>query len=127
MAAAPTTEPRGLGLAQLITSITFGILTTVVVFLRTYIRVRNRVFGADDLLMVIGYILFAILVGVTAQSTFYGVGQRDTVLPEGIYPHGSISGSPKYSTAYPSSLSKPLFATPYLESQSYHGIEWLHG
>ncbi|KAG5757967.1 hypothetical protein H9Q72_013888 [Fusarium xylarioides] len=88
MAAAPTTEPRGLGLAQLITSITFGILTTVVVFLRTYIRVRNRVFGADDLLMVIGYILFAILVGVTAQSTFYGVGQRDTVLPEGIYPHG---------------------------------------
>ncbi|KAF5594998.1 integral membrane protein PTH11 [Fusarium pseudocircinatum] len=90
MTAAPTVEPRGLGLAQLITSIIFGILTTVVVFLRTYIRVRNRVFGADDLLMAIGYILFAILVGVTAQSTFYGVGQRDAVLPEGIYPHGKF-------------------------------------
>jgi hypothetical protein len=58
MATAPTMEPRGLGLAQLITSITFGILTTVVVFLRTYIRARNRVFGADDLLMAIGYVSF---------------------------------------------------------------------
>ncbi|QGI63901.1 hypothetical protein CEK26_007852 [Fusarium fujikuroi] len=88
MAAAPTIEPRGLGLAQLITSITFGILTTVVVFLRTFIRLKNGVFGADDLLMAIGYVLFAILVGVSAQSTYYGVGQRDAVLPEGIYPHG---------------------------------------
>ncbi|KAF5640129.1 integral membrane protein PTH11 [Fusarium sp. NRRL 25303] len=107
MAAAPTIEPRGLGLAQLITSILFGILTTVVVFLRTFIRVKNRVFGADDMLMVIGYvgfttgistvtrhltssrkILFAILVGVSSKSTYYGAGQRDSVLPEGVYPHG---------------------------------------
>ncbi|KAI1035630.1 hypothetical protein LB504_005967 [Fusarium proliferatum] len=107
MAAAPTIEPRGLGLAQLITSILFGILTTVVVFLRTFIRVKNRVFGADDMLMVIGYvgfttgestvtrqltssrkILFTILVGVSSKSTYYGAGQRDSVLPEGIYPHG---------------------------------------
>lgn len=58
MAAAPTIEPRGLGLAQLITSITFGILTTVVVFLRTFIRLKNGVFGADDLLMAIGYVRF---------------------------------------------------------------------
>ncbi|VTT64513.1 unnamed protein product [Fusarium fujikuroi] len=90
MAAAPTIEPRGLGLAQLITSITFGILTTVVVFLRTFIRLKNGVFGADDLLMAIGYVLFAILVGVSAQSTYYGVGQRDVVLPEGIYPHAVV-------------------------------------
>ncbi|CVK85468.1 related to integral membrane protein PTH11 [Fusarium proliferatum] len=86
--AAPTVDPRGLGLAQLITSITFGILTTVVVFLRTFIRVRNGVFGADDLLMLIGYVLFAILVGVSSKATYYGAGQRDSVLPEGIYPHG---------------------------------------
>ncbi|KAF5556412.1 integral membrane protein PTH11 [Fusarium napiforme] len=107
MTAVPTVEPRGLGLAQLITSIIFGILTTVVVFLRTFIRVKNRVFGADDMLMVIGYvgfttgistatvqltssrkILFAILVGVSSQGTYYGAGQRDADLPEGIYPHG---------------------------------------
>ncbi|KAF5685905.1 integral membrane protein PTH11 [Fusarium denticulatum] len=60
MTAAPTVEPRGLGLAQLITSIIFGILSTVVVFLRTFIRVKNRVFGADDMLMVIGYVGFTI-------------------------------------------------------------------
>ncbi|KAK2694663.1 hypothetical protein QWA68_005442 [Fusarium oxysporum] len=90
MAATPTIEPRGLGLAQLITSIIFGILTTVVVFLRTFIRVKNGVFGADDILMVIGYILFAILAGVSSKATYYGAGQRDTVLPEGIYPHGKF-------------------------------------
>ncbi|KAF5610146.1 integral membrane protein PTH11 [Fusarium subglutinans] len=67
MSTVPTIEPRGLGLAQLITSILFGILTTVVVFLRTFIRLKNRVFGADDMLMVIGYILFAILVGVSSK------------------------------------------------------------
>ncbi|EWG53872.1 hypothetical protein FVEG_17186 [Fusarium verticillioides 7600] len=88
MTAVPTVEPRGLGLAQLITSIIFGILTTVVVFLRTFIRVKNRVFGADDMLMVIGYILFMILVGVSSQGAYYGAGQRDAVLPEGIYPRG---------------------------------------
>ncbi|KAF4440959.1 integral membrane PTH11 [Fusarium acutatum] len=112
MAAAPTIEPRGLGLAQLITSILFGILTTVVIFLRTFIRVKNRVFGADDMLMVIGYvgftsgiskvtvqltssrkILFAILVGVSSKATYYGAGQRDAVLPEGIYPHGKFPGA----------------------------------
>lgn len=115
MAAAPTIEPRGLGLAQLITSILFGILTTVVVFLRTFIRVKNRVFGADDMLMVIGYvgfttgkstvnmqltcsrkILFAILVGVSSKSTYYGAGQRDSVLPEGIYPHGRFVCHPHH-------------------------------
>lgn len=109
MAATPTIEPRGLGLAQLITSIIFGILTTVVVFLRTFIRVKNGVFGADDILMVIGYvgfitgmsrvtmqltfrhkILFAILAGVSSKATYYGAGQRDAVLPEGIYPHGKF-------------------------------------
>ncbi|KAF5687728.1 integral membrane protein PTH11 [Fusarium circinatum] len=90
MSAVPTIEPRGLGLAQLITSILFGILTTVVVFLRTFIRLKNRVFGVDDMLMVIGYILFAILVGVSSKGTYYGAGQRDAVLPEGIYPHGKF-------------------------------------
>ncbi|KAJ4090245.1 hypothetical protein NW756_006602 [Fusarium oxysporum] len=109
MAATPTIEPRGLGLAQLITSIIFDILTTVVVFLRTFIRVKNGVFGADDILMVIGYvgfitgmsrvtmqltfrhkILFAIFAGVSSKATYYGAGQRDAVLPEGIYPHGKF-------------------------------------
>ncbi|KAH7217258.1 hypothetical protein BKA60DRAFT_648429 [Fusarium oxysporum] len=71
MAATPTIEPRGLGLAQLITSIIFGILTTVVVFLRTFIRVKNGVFGADDILMVIGYVVFITRMSrVTMQLTF---------------------------------------------------------
>ncbi|KAF4341509.1 integral membrane protein PTH11 [Fusarium beomiforme] len=71
MAGAPTIEPRGLGLAQFTTCIVFLILTTIVVPLRTWIRVKNKVFGLDDTLMAIGY-----------------VGQRDAVLPEGIYPYG---------------------------------------
>ncbi|KAI3576205.1 hypothetical protein IWW34DRAFT_808118 [Fusarium oxysporum f. sp. albedinis] len=71
MAATPTIEPHGLGLAQLITSIIFGILTTVVVFLRTFIRVKNGVFGADDTLMVIGYVGFITgMSRVTMQLTF---------------------------------------------------------
>ncbi|EGU75564.1 hypothetical protein FOXB_13915 [Fusarium oxysporum f. sp. conglutinans Fo5176] len=71
MAATPTIEPRGLGLAQLITSIIFDILTTVVVFLRTFIRVKNGVFGADDILMVIGYVGFITgMSRVTMQLTF---------------------------------------------------------
>ncbi|EXL52341.1 hypothetical protein FOCG_08135 [Fusarium oxysporum f. sp. radicis-lycopersici 26381] len=71
MAATPTIEPHRLGLAQLITSIIFGILTTVFVFLRTFIRVKTGVFGADDILMVIGYVGFiAGMSRVTMQLTF---------------------------------------------------------
>lgn len=107
MAATPTIEPHGHGLAQLITSIRhpdYRCCFSADVHLREKWR-----FWADDILMVIGYvgfitgmsrvtmqltfrqkILFAILAGVSSKATYYGAGQRDAVLPEGIYPHGKF-------------------------------------
>jgi hypothetical protein len=51
-----TVQPHGLAMAQLVSSIVFGILSTIVIFLRAQIRFRDKVFGVDDALMTAGYV-----------------------------------------------------------------------
>lgn len=43
-------------MAQLVSSIVFGVLSTILVFLRCLVRFRHDVFGLDDGLMVAGYV-----------------------------------------------------------------------
>lgn len=51
-----TVQPHGLAMVQLVSSIIFGILSTIVMFLRAQIRFRDKVFGMDDALMTAGYV-----------------------------------------------------------------------
>ncbi|KAF5009349.1 hypothetical protein FDECE_4447 [Fusarium decemcellulare] len=88
MAGAPTVEPHGLAMAQLVCSIIFGILSTIVIFLRSLVRFQHEVFGMDDGLMCAGYVLFACLVGISCQATYYGMGIHEDELPEEILPYG---------------------------------------
>ncbi|KAF9770129.1 hypothetical protein IL306_012362 [Fusarium sp. DS 682] len=52
---AVTVQPHGLAMAQLVSSIIFGILSTIVMFLRLLVRFQHSVFGVDDALMTVGY------------------------------------------------------------------------
>lgn len=56
MADIPTVAPHGLAMARLVSSIIFGVLSTILVFLRCLVRFRHEVFGLDDGLMVAGYV-----------------------------------------------------------------------
>lgn len=49
-------EPTGLALALLLATIAFVVLTTVVMGLRIYIRLKTRRFGTDDWVMTAGYV-----------------------------------------------------------------------
>ncbi|OBT67982.1 hypothetical protein VE03_01488 [Pseudogymnoascus sp. 23342-1-I1] len=60
---------------------TFLGLTSVTVALRCYVRLAiAKSFGIDDWFMVIGYALFASLVGVLIASIHYGLGRHATDL-----------------------------------------------
>ncbi|KAJ4249732.1 hypothetical protein NW762_012073 [Fusarium torreyae] len=88
MAGASTVEPHGLAMAQLVVSIIFGILSTVVIFLRSLVRFQHEIFGSDDALMLVGYVLFSCLVGISCQATYYGMGIHENELPEAMIPDG---------------------------------------
>lgn len=48
--------PKGLGLILLGVSIFFLIPTAIVIILRCYIRLKRRIFGIDDGLMLFGWV-----------------------------------------------------------------------
>lgn len=56
MAGIPTVEPQGLAMAQLVASVVFGILSTIVMALRALVRIQHDNFGMDDGLMLAGYV-----------------------------------------------------------------------
>lgn len=49
-------EPRGLALAIAATTIAFGALTTIVMGMRIFIRIKTHNFGTDDWVMLCGYV-----------------------------------------------------------------------
>jgi hypothetical protein len=51
-----TVEPQGLARVLLGVFIFFLITTAVVVILRCFVRLRHRIFGIDDSLMLIGWV-----------------------------------------------------------------------
>lgn len=48
--------PTGLGRTLLALTIFFLIPTTIVIFLRCWIRLRHKIFGVDDGLMLVGWV-----------------------------------------------------------------------
>ncbi|KPM36433.1 hypothetical protein AK830_g10134 [Neonectria ditissima] len=70
-------RPEGLAAAILGVTIIFSLLCTVVVALRTYARVSARVFGLEDWLMCVGFVLNMVHNGIVIWGTFTGIGTYD--------------------------------------------------
>ncbi|KAF4985670.1 hypothetical protein FDECE_16401 [Fusarium decemcellulare] len=85
---ATSVEPKGLALVHLSFTIIFGVLSTIVIILRCWVRISHNVFATDDRLMLIGYVIFACLVGISSRSAYVGLGTRDEHLNEKITMRG---------------------------------------
>jgi hypothetical protein len=48
-------KPEGLALAILVTTLVFVVLTTIVIAMRIFIRLKTGTFGTDDWVMSAGY------------------------------------------------------------------------
>ncbi|KAF5572547.1 hypothetical protein FPANT_13004 [Fusarium pseudoanthophilum] len=75
-------RPEGLGLVLLAVTLFFAPPTTIIIALRCGIRAKHHVFGTDDILMLIGWMLFMVVVGVVSKGTYYGLGAKDARLNE---------------------------------------------
>ncbi|KAI1336925.1 hypothetical protein F5Y15DRAFT_392719 [Xylariaceae sp. FL0016] len=70
--------PAGLGMILLCFTVFLFFASMVVVVLRTWLRARNRTFGVDDGLMLVGLALFLSDAGIVCYDTFCGLGQTDS-------------------------------------------------
>ncbi|KAI8682384.1 hypothetical protein NCS56_00361000 [Fusarium sp. Ph1] len=85
MAASPdvmSVTPQGLGLVLLIVTLILTPPSTIVVGLRCGIRLKHGVFSTDDVLMLVGWMLFMVVVGVISKGCYYGLGAKDERLNE---------------------------------------------
>ncbi|CCT74472.1 related to integral membrane protein PTH11 [Fusarium fujikuroi IMI 58289] len=74
---ATSVDPKGLGRVLIVVSIIFLILTGIVVILRCVVRLKYRLFGIDDGLMLIGWILHVTFTAVGMRAIYAGVGTKD--------------------------------------------------
>ncbi|RSL68601.1 hypothetical protein CEP54_002706 [Fusarium duplospermum] len=74
---ATTITPEGLGLVLLIVALFYTPPSAMVVIARSAIRIRQGIFGMDDGLMLVGWILFICVVGVVSKGTYVGIGAPD--------------------------------------------------
>ncbi|KAM5354602.1 hypothetical protein ACJ41O_001249 [Fusarium nematophilum] len=87
---ATTITPTGLALVLLVVTLFFVVPCAVVVILRSWIRVRHGVFGMDDGLMLVGWVLFMCVVGITSRGTYAGIGMRDEDLNDNMQQDGRM-------------------------------------
>ncbi|KAH8774438.1 hypothetical protein F5883DRAFT_412531 [Diaporthe sp. PMI_573] len=73
-------SPTDLALGTLALSIVLSILTFVAVSLRCWLRLREKLFGADDAVMLVGMITFQVTCVVTGYSCFIGIGTHDALI-----------------------------------------------
>ncbi|RGP81031.1 hypothetical protein FLONG3_820 [Fusarium longipes] len=74
---ATSVQPTGLGQTLLILTIIFLILTSIVVILRCFTRAKYRIFGIDDALMLVGWMLHVAFSGIAMKAIFTGLGTKD--------------------------------------------------
>ncbi|RMJ08171.1 hypothetical protein CDV36_012228 [Fusarium kuroshium] len=77
---ATTVEPTGLGRTLLGLTLFFPFPVVIVIVLRCWVRLKHKVFGVDDGLMVIGWGLYMGVTGVVARGVYAGIGTRDVNL-----------------------------------------------
>ncbi|KAJ0115545.1 hypothetical protein J7T55_010367 [Diaporthe amygdali] len=66
-----------LALATLALSIVLSVLTLATVSLRCWLRMQEKLFGADDGMMLVGMVTFQATSCVTAYACFIGIGTHD--------------------------------------------------
>ncbi|KAM0318321.1 hypothetical protein ACHAPQ_010706 [Fusarium lateritium] len=74
---ATSVEPTGLGRTLLGVTIFFLIPTSIIIVLRCYTRLKHHIFGVDDGLMLIGWMLYVAVSGIVMRSTYAGLGTKD--------------------------------------------------
>ncbi|KAG5660146.1 hypothetical protein KAF25_003668 [Fusarium avenaceum] len=70
-------EPTGIGCVLIATSIFFLISTSIVVALRCFVRLKHRIFGIDDGLMLFGWMLHVAFSAIAMQCVYSGLGTQD--------------------------------------------------
>ncbi|POS72773.1 hypothetical protein DHEL01_v208833 [Diaporthe helianthi] len=83
-------SPTGLGRAVEVVAILLGVVCTVVVSLRVYVRAglsgaSTRIWGVEDYLALIGTLPFLPSVVFAVYAARYGVGSHDVALPSQLY------------------------------------------
>ncbi|RFU27484.1 hypothetical protein B7463_g8845, partial [Scytalidium lignicola] len=76
-------QPTGLAAAILGVTLTFSILSFIVMLLRVGIRLRLGLFATEDWLMCVGFIINMAHNSVICYGSFTGVGTPDTGIPGG--------------------------------------------
>lgn len=71
------TPTDDLALATLALSIVLSVLSFVAVSLRCWLRLQEKLFGADDAVMLVGMVTFQATCCVTAYRCFIGIGTHD--------------------------------------------------
>ncbi|XEU97657.1 hypothetical protein FSHL1_002943 [Fusarium sambucinum] len=74
---ATAVDPRGLARLLIGVSIFFLIPTAIVVILRCFVRLKYAMFGLDDGLMLIGWLLHVTFTGVGIRAIYSGVGTKE--------------------------------------------------
>ncbi|KAG7405419.1 hypothetical protein ACKAV7_013724 [Fusarium commune] len=74
---ATTVDPKGLARFLLAVSIFFLIPTGIIVMLRCFVRLKYRLFGVDDGLMLFGWMLHVAFTGVGIRGIYGGLGTKD--------------------------------------------------
>ncbi|KAF5986608.1 integral membrane protein PTH11 [Fusarium coicis] len=85
---ATSVDPKGLARVLVIVPIIFLILTAVIVILRCVVRLKYRLFGIDDGLMLIGWILHVTFTAAGLRAVYAGVGTKDKDLNAYLQVHG---------------------------------------
>ncbi|KAF4454258.1 hypothetical protein F53441_3259 [Fusarium austroafricanum] len=85
---ATSVDPQGLARANLGIIIFFLIPTALVVALRCYVRLKYRLFGTDDGLMLLGWILHVAFSAAGIQAVYAGLGTKDEDLNAYLQVHG---------------------------------------
>ncbi|KAH8890437.1 hypothetical protein GQ53DRAFT_176961 [Thozetella sp. PMI_491] len=68
---------QGLALGIFASSVVFAVMTTVIIVLRVWIRIRTQCFGIDDLLMCIGWLMNFGQYAIAIWGAIVGVGTPD--------------------------------------------------
>ncbi|KAF4985279.1 hypothetical protein FDECE_16681 [Fusarium decemcellulare] len=79
---ATSVDPTGLGKTLLAVTLFFPFPTSTFVLLRCWIRIKYKIFGVDDGLILFGWgqMLYMGVTGIVARSTYAGLGTKDADL-----------------------------------------------
>ncbi|KAI8725634.1 hypothetical protein NCS52_00135000 [Fusarium sp. LHS14.1] len=87
---ATTITPEGLGLVLLTVSLFYTLPSAIVVIARSTIRIRQGIFGMDDGLMLVGWMLFMCVAGMVPKGTYVGIGAMDERLNDRMQQDGRM-------------------------------------